>query len=405
MKDRILIIGGAIFLSSIFILVFLAGETGSLHLIMALCLTVVTSLFAALAIYLRAIQQNTIKKLTHELIDITHSLEERDYSNHPADTQEFFGALAMVKQTFVQREQLRKEILDIAHYVALNMDFDKTLAELVPKLADLTKSNCCAFYTVNNASKLMLKHSIGFGKNIYNEFDLTIGEGFIGHLALQKDVTVVYDVPDNTIYTVRTFLGKIKPRNLMVVPILHQEELNGVLVCASIKSYNEEDLALVEMIKYYLGVAMGNGINAEKNQRLANELAFQNKLIQNQHEEMRKRLRDKEVLVRHLANMVGEDIAYVLDADFKVLHWNKSAKTAYSATKEEALGKKIDHIHRQFGFGPIERTLQDMAEQGNMEHHAWITDEEDNRFSVQFSLLSDEGPLGIVAKIMQFDNN
>lgn len=404
-KDRLFIIGGAIFLSAIFILVFLAIERDSLYLVMAACLTVVISLFAALAIYLRSVHKHTIKEMIHELIYITRSLEDRDYSHYSSDAQDFFRALSTVKLTFNQREHLRKEILDIAHHVALNLEFDKTLAELMPKLADLTKSNCCAFYTVNNATRLALKHSIGFSKNIYSEFDLTIGEGFIGHLALQKDITMVSDVPDDTIYMVRTFLGKIKPRNIMVVPIFHQEQLNGVLVCASINAYTEEDLALVEMIKYYLGIAVGNGINAEKNQRLANELAFQNKLIQSQHEEMRKRLRDKEVLVHHLANMIGDDIAYVLDAEFKVLHWNKSARAAYGIIKEDAVGRRIDQIHNQLGFDSIEGSLQEMIDDKNLEYYTWVTDEESNSrcFSMQFSQLVDEGPLGIVAKVVEFE--
>ena len=196
------------------------------------------------------------------------------------------------KRVLAKREHTYKQILEIAHYVALNMDFEKTLQGLLPKVLGLTKSNCCAFYTVNNASRLALKHSIGFGKNIYQEFDLSIGEGFIGNLALKEEITVIYDVPDDTIYTVRTFLGKIKPRNVMVVPIFHESQLSGVMVCASINAYTEDEQALVEMIRNYLGVAVGNGINAEKTRRMSGELEFQNKLIQNQHEEMQKRLEE-----------------------------------------------------------------------------------------------------------------
>ena len=311
--------------------------------------------------------------------------------------------LSVATQNFEKRENIHKKILDIAQSVAVNMEFEKSLQELLPRLAELTRSNCCAFYAVNNATKLVLKHSIGFSKNVYTEFDLTIGEGFIGQLALERNITLTYDVPDDTIYMVRTFLGKIKPRNLMVVPVFHNEHLNGVLVCASIQAYTEEAVSLVEMLKYYLSVAVDNGIKAEKNKRLANELAFQNKLIQNQHEEMRMRLKEKELLVHHLAGMIEDEIAYVLDADCKVLYWSSSAKAIYGLTKEHTMGRHIDHIHGQLGWDSIENLLKMTSTE--LEYCTWFTGRtgRNRRFELLFTFLKDDGPLGIVAKVKELD--
>lgn len=339
-------------------------------LIEAMAYLGITSLVVTLFVLLRR-SRRTIKELTDE--------------NHAA------------AELLKRRELIHKEILDIAHYVALNMEFDKTLEELLPKLGALTNSICCAFYTANNASKLTLKHSFGFGKNVYSEFDLTIGEGFLGQLAQSKDVTVVHDVPDDTIYTVRTFLGKIKPRNIMVVPVYLQEQLAGVLVCASIGSYSQDEVSLVETVKYYLGVAVGNGINAEKNKRLSGELAFQNKLIQNQHEEMRKRLRDKELLIQHLINMIDDEIVYVLDSEYRVLYWGTLAKAIYGLPKEEAAGRNIDQVHGVLGWEPIENILQNMPEEAD--HCTWTTGPGGGRrFELSFSHVGEEGPVGFVSK-------
>ncbi|MCL2400875.1 MAG: GAF domain-containing protein [Defluviitaleaceae bacterium] len=404
-NERIFIIGIAALTATVFSLVFLAIFTDSVYYAMAASSAFVALIIAMTLGYVRSSHQRSIKEMTHELIDISNNLEERDYSHYSADTKAFYCALSQVKETLTKREQTRKEILDIAHYVALNMDFDKTLRELMPRLAILTNSQCCAFYTVNNVSKLTLRHSTGFSKNIYSEFDLTIGEGFIGHLALQKDITVVYDVPDDTLYMVRTFLGKIKPRNIMVVPIFHQEQLNSVMVCASINTYTEEDIAAVEMIKYYLSVAVCNGINAEKNKRLTNELAFQNKLIQNQHEEMHNRLKDKELLVYHLVNMLSDEIAYILDVNYKVLCWNKSAVAIYGLTREEAADKHIEQIHANLGLASIEKVLANALTIGNVEHHIEVTlsNGANQSYKLQFTRLAENSPLGIVVKVMKFD--
>jgi len=401
-KDRSFILGSSVILVTIFTLVFLSIEFNSAYLVMAACLAIVILFFMLLTSYIKAEYTKTISQMTHELIDIVNNLDERDYSNLSSDAKAYYRALSMVKQTFNQRETTRKEILEIAHYVGLNMEFDKTLHELLPKLAELTKSNCCAFYSVNNGTKLSIKHSVGFGKNIYSEFDLSIGEGFIGQIAGNSEITIVHEVPDDTIYMVRTFLGKIKPRNIMVVPIFHQEQLNGVLVCASINSYSEDSLQLAEMLKYYLGVAVGNGMNAERNKRLANELAFQNKLIQNQHEEMRKRLSDKELLVNHLINIIDDNIVYVLDANYKVLYWDESAKGIYGLGKEETVGRHIDKVHGELGWGLIDGILREMGEDG-AEHCTWVTGQDGSRrrFELCFSQLAAGEDVGVVARVRE----
>ena len=399
--DRALIFGSGVFLTIIFVLVLLASKFSSIYLLMAACLAVVILIFVLLAIYLRADHMRNLKAMTHELIGITHGLEESDYSHYPEESADFYRALSTVKQCFLQREHLRKEILEIAHHVALNMEFDKTLRELMPKLAELTGSNCCAFYAVSNVSRLSLKHSIGFGKNVYSEFDLSIGEGFIGSFAMKKEISVVYDIPDDTIYTVRTFLGKIKPRNVMVVPIFHQEQLNGVLVCASIKAYNEENTSIAEMLRYYLGVAVGNGINTDKNKRLTNELAFQNKLIQNQHEEMKKRLSHKEKLIYHLLNT--SDCTYMLDAEYKVLHWCDSAKKIHGLSKEEAKGRSIDQLYTSLGLAPVEEFLKEISQKETNTHEycTWTTNKNGSktRYEINFTQLPNN--LGTVAKVKE----
>jgi len=404
-KDRLFIVVGALLLIIIFALIFLAIGLDSVLFMMFACVTAVIFIFGAVAVFLKSVQLRNIKQMTHELISIAHDLEARDYSHYSADSKEFYEALAAVKLVFIQREHLRKEILEIARYVALNLEFDKTLRELTPKVAELTRSNCCAFYAVNNSSKLSLKHSIGFSKNIYSEFDLTLGEGFIGHLAIMKDVTIVYDVPDDTIYMVRTFLGKIKPRNIMVVPIYYQEQLNGVLVCASIHQYTEENLGLTEMVRYYLGVAVGNGLNAEQNKRMANELAFQNNLIQSQHEEMRNRLRDKELLVHHLVSMLDEEIVYMLDEDYRVLYWDNTARAIFGLTREEAVGRHIDHINGEIAWPLIEVLLQNNFDQNQerLEHCTWVTGRNGKKRRFEMTFLRMHGEFGIMVKLREIE--
>ena len=327
---------------------------------------------AALATYIALKYKRDIKEMANKLADLTNCLENKEKSYN--------------------------DVIDIACYVALNLDFEKTLEELLPKLRTLTNSTCCAFYMVSNNSKLTLKHSVGFSKNVYREFDLTLGEGFIGSLALEKGITIVYDVPEDTIYMVRTFLGMLKPRNLMVTPVSYDDQLAGVFVCASIGSYTDDHLDFIEKIRYFLGIAVGNGINDEKNKRLHNEMIFQNKLIQNQHEEMRRRLKDKEMLINHLAGMVNGDVLFVLDSEFKILFWSDNAKDIYNIQGKNVLGRHIDHVHRELGWEPIQGLLSKMQQSLMYSNFASKTNGESHLFEMTFTRLGAEGTIGFVAR-------
>ena len=324
------------------------------------------------------------------------------HRRHKQETQKLSKEYEALVETQSAKERIHKDVLDIAHYIALHTDFDKTLQEILPKLAESVRSSCCAFYTLNNASRLSLKHSMGFGKNVYSEFDLTVGEGFIGSLALKKEITIIYDVPDDTIYLVRTFLGKIKPKSIMIVPIIFEDQLNGVLAIASIYTYTKEELEFVETIRYYLGVAVSNGVNAEKTKRLSSELAFQNKLIQNQHDEMHNRLRDKETLINHLISSLDYNLIYVLDYDYKVLYWTKTAKTIYGLPPERAVGKHIDQINSDIGFEPIYDVLQRLP--NGMSYSTKVTNpgNESFRLEIWFSQL-DSTTFGVIAKVNEAD--
>ncbi|MCL1988058.1 MAG: GAF domain-containing protein [Firmicutes bacterium] len=378
MKKFVLLIGAiglAVFMTIIFTLVFLIVEVNVMYALVSACLVAAILIFTAVLLY--------------------------NNESHKEKLSFYETQLLAAKKQQERQDHIHKEVLELAHNVALNADFDQLLKDILPQVAELTKSACCAFYSLTSITKLSLKHSIGFGKNVYSEFDIGIGEGFIGRAAMLDNITIIHDIPDDTIYFMRTFLGKIKPKNLMVVPIWQQEQLNGVLVCASVYPYSEEELHLAETVKYYIGMAIVNGISSDKNKRLTNELAFQNRLIQDQHEEMRKRLSDKEQLVQYLVNIGKNDIVFVLGPGCKVLYWDKKATYIYGLSREEAAGKHISSINNNVGLTNIASTVTDAAEIDGIEFQLFPKEEIDGyiRYDLRLEKVESDGFDGIVAFI------
>ena len=244
------------------------------------------------------------------------------------------------------RELNRLDILDIINSVASNTELEPLLEQLLSKLMESLKSNWGVFYLANNATnKLEIKASVGFSKNIYSEFDLTIGEGLVGTAALKRKTVIIGDIPDDTVYITKTFLGSIKPKNLMLVPVTNQDQLLGVLALGSIYSYANSETELIDLIKPYIGAAIGNCVIYERSKRLTNELKFQNKLIQDLNGELEAKMNERELFMGGVLNSIKDYAIYATDIYGAVLAWNTGAEVLFGHTAVEIIGKNIQMIY------------------------------------------------------------
>jgi len=300
---------------------------------------------------------------------------------HIFDLQPYYIQLEKFKNTLRKKDDTRQEILNVVNSVAVNMDFEKVLEDLLPKLIVVTGSNCCAFYSLNaQTNKLEIKQSFGFSKNIYSEFDINLGEGFIGEAALKNKTTVCVDIPDDSVFIIRTFLGKLKPRNMLITPIFYNDQMTGVIVFANIHEYTHEELEMVEMIKYYVGIAVVNGMTYEKTKRLSNELKFQNKLIQNLNDELEKKIEDRSFLLNNIIDSIQDYAIYAMDKNGVILTWNKGADNMLGFTAEETLGKQVECIYSPEEKDKVRLRIQTVLKDGKYTESGWRNRKDGSRF-------------------------
>lgn len=249
----------------------------------------------------------------------------------------------------INKNKITSEIIsDILVSAAKNFDFENFLDDALIKIMELMNSNWIVFYIVNKTTnKLEIKSSIGFGKSIYSQFDISIGEGFIGQAAENNKIKIIKDIPDDSIYISKTFMGKIKPKNILVVPVSDFENNNdvlGVLALASLYEYTDEDIENINKIKKYITYAVLNGIYYNKNQRLTNELKFQNQLIQNLNEDLENKIKERTVFLNNIINSI-KDVAIVsVDKSNRITLFSKGAEKLLMINSEEAIGQNIEIV-------------------------------------------------------------
>lgn len=280
-----------------------------------------------------------IKKIDFEISD---NFRETD------EYEQVYESISEVNSK-INKNKITSEIIsDILVSAAKNFDFENFLDDALIKIMELMNSNWIVFYIVNKTTnKLEIKSSIGFGKSIYSQFDISIGEGFIGQAAENNKIKIIKDIPDDSIYISKTFMGKIKPKNILVVPVSDFENNNdvlGVLALASLYEYTDEDIENINKIKKYITYAVLNGIYYNKNQRLTNELKFQNQLIQNLNEDLENKIKERTVFLNNIINSI-KDVAIVsVDKSNRITLFSKGAEKLLMINSEEAIGQNIEIV-------------------------------------------------------------
>ncbi len=89
-----------------------------------------------------------------------------------------------------------------------------------------------AIYTVGEDNLLALTSGYAYtGRHDFNR-RYKFGEGLVGQAAMGKQGILLTDVPDDYI-KICSGMGEVTPRNIMIEPLLHDEEVQGVIELAS----------------------------------------------------------------------------------------------------------------------------------------------------------------------------
>ncbi|GHU77459.1 hypothetical protein FACS1894188_11760 [Clostridia bacterium] len=361
-------------------------------LVIDLLIIIDVFILVILGMFFQHITRLRINKIIgYSIIAVRVLLDENEDLNNLVisddDMVDFYTELKAVAEMLRERENNRKELLNIANSIAVNIDLSALLEDLLPKVIKATNSTCAAFYLANAATnKLEIKSSIGFSKNIYGDFDMNIGEGIMG--SVTNDVKIIKDIPEDSVYIIRTYLGKIKPKSMMIIPIIDADRLVGVLTLASIYNYEENQSEIIELIRYYIGISIGNAVAYEQTKRLTNELKFQNTLIQNLNEELEKKIDNRTVFLNNIIDSIKDYALYALDTDNIITAWNKGAEQILGYEKEEIIGQSVEHILSESDIKKniIKTRIETATRDGRYEESGWKVKKDGTSYFAEMSL-------------------
>ena len=186
-----------------------------------------------------------------------------------------------------------------------------TVSQMVlSELAPLVDAQQGIFY-VNGGDngtplmKLLGSYAFTERKNLANEFKP--GQGLVGQCVLERERILLTNVPDDYIH-IGSGLGQAVPLNIIVLPVLFENEVKAVIELASFNRFNDTHLTFLDQLTESIGIVL-NTIEANtrteqlllQSQALATELQSQQDELKKTNEQLEKQaesLRESEELLK-----------------------------------------------------------------------------------------------------------
>jgi signal transduction histidine kinase/CheY-like chemotaxis protein/HAMP domain-containing protein len=196
------------------------------------------------------------------------------------------------------QDWLKTNIASISTMLQGQRDVTAVASQIMSHVTPLVEAHSGAFYCAERPedasesdTELRLLASYAYSERhaVSNRF--SIGEGLVGQAALERTPIVVTGAPEG--YVVRSGLGQAAPVNVLVLPVLFEDELMGVLEFASLTAFTTTSRQLLDELVETLGIVL-HTIEAtmrteellEQSQGLTQELQAQSEELQAQQEEL-----------------------------------------------------------------------------------------------------------------------
>jgi CheY-like chemotaxis protein/signal transduction histidine kinase/HAMP domain-containing protein len=163
---------------------------------------------------------------------------------------------------------------------------------LLSELTQLVNAQQGVIYQVANDGNLHLLSAYANDGRVSQPDILALGQGLIGQCALEKRRFLLTDVPADTV-SIGSALFKTVPQNVIVLPVLFEDQVKAVIELASTTSLTALQISFLEQLTSSIGIVL-NSIEAtmqtesllSQSQTLAAELQTQQKELQQTNDQL-----------------------------------------------------------------------------------------------------------------------
>ena len=267
----------------------------------------------------------------NQAIEIARELSEGKYQIEGLKNNrsgELFSALNDLKDALVKKsneEKNRKKEDQKRNWISHGMaQFGSILRENsqdLNQLSDELLKNIIKYLEINqggffiskldekNEKYLDLIASYAYDRKKFADKRIDWGEGLIGSCAIEQKSIFMTDIPESYL-TITSGLGKSNPKNILLVPMVHNNETKGVIELASFRILENYEIDFIENIAESVAMTIENILNTNQTAELLKETQEQTRELSLQEEKMLQNMEELKATQEQAARQAEKFISF-----------------------------------------------------------------------------------------------
>jgi CheY-like chemotaxis protein/signal transduction histidine kinase/HAMP domain-containing protein len=204
------------------------------------------------------------------------------------------GNLRLTTDLNTEQDWLKTNLAKFTNMLQGQRDLTTVGRLLLTELTPLVNAQLGVIYQLANEETPALRLLSAYADDGVTSHSQTIklGEGLIGQCAADKRQRLITDMPAHAV-PIGSALFKVVPQNIVVLPVLFENQVKAVIELASITSFTTSQMTFLEQLTDSIGIVL-NSIEAtmqtegflKQSQQLAVELQTQQKELQQTNEQL-----------------------------------------------------------------------------------------------------------------------
>jgi HAMP domain-containing protein/CheY-like chemotaxis protein/signal transduction histidine kinase len=204
------------------------------------------------------------------------------------------GNLRLTTDLNTEQDWLKTNLARFTNMLQGQRDLTTVGRLLLTELTPLVNAQLGVIYQVAHDDTPVLKLLSAYADDGINSHPETIklGEGLVGQCAADKRQRLITDMPTHAV-PIGSALFKVVPQNIVVLPVLFENQVKAVIELASITAFTTSQMTFLDQLTDSIGIVL-NSIEAtmqtegflKQSQQLAGELQTQQKELQQTNEQL-----------------------------------------------------------------------------------------------------------------------
>lgn len=287
-----------------------------------------------------------------------HTVGNGSASNKLADS--LVGMQSKLKALNEEEKKRQWANEGLTQLVDIMRSSDDNIAQLgdkiVAALVKYTRSNQGALYILNDDDDkhkfLELVSLFAFHMKKFEKQKVRLGEGILGQTFLEKETTLLNEIPDDYI-RITSGLGEAGPKAILMVPLKVDQNVYGIVELASFNDYEPHEIAFVEKLGETIASTLGSVKAAQRNRHLIEQFQQQTEQMRAQEEEMRQNMeeltatqeemsRKERDYIARIKELEGQETTQQLDQELQKTRHELSVLQQQYRSRLEELERQLD---------------------------------------------------------------